>query len=440
MTWLGSNRSATGKWPLLLALALATIGLAAPPAHAQTGALDLADPGDTAWVLGAGILALLSSLPGFSLFAGGRAHGRHHATTIYQGISVALLAALLWALVGYTSAFGAVAGGWLGAGNAWMLTKLGNVRAGTSVPESAFVLFQLSSAMLAPTFLVAAVVGRARTGWLLAFTGFWSLVVYAPVAHWIWGQGWLASSFGTLDWSGGIVLNTTAGISAFILAIIFGRRGPKGPPPPPFAQVIALLGACLFLVGRLATSGAAAMTANDDAAAAILATLLAAAAGAMAWQLFNRLRHCPCGPLPLARGLLSGLAAIAPCAGYVSPGGAILIGLAGAIVCRSASKVLRARAGFDDSSDIFAIFGLGGIVGSLLLAVFLAPSLGGIGFAPGMTMMGQLLAQGTGVAVAAIWAALASLMLATMVSMLVPMRVTEDHAHNGLDTTLDQIK
>ncbi|MBT0669712.1 ammonium transporter [Novosphingobium profundi] len=399
---------------------------------AQDGAYDMANGGDTAWLLAATCLALFTSLPGFALFASGQTPGRSQATVLFQCIEVALLGVLSWTLVGYTLAFGSVSGGILGSGNAWMLANLANIRAGTQIPESAYALFQMIGATLAPTLVAGALAGRVRTRWLLAFTGLWSLVVYAPMAHWIWGGGWLAASFGTFDWNGGIVLATTCGTSAVTLALIVGPR--RQTAIAPLGQVLTVLGAFLFMVGRVASAGAGAMTANDDAAAAMLSTLLAGATGALVWSALTQWRSATAGALSLARGTLAGLAAVATSAGYVSPGGATVVALLGTIAGHQVACLLHRSARIHDAGLVIAIFAGAGISGSLLAVPFLSPALGGTGFDPHFAFASPFLAQGFGVLVAAAWSMIASLVLATMVSVALPMRVSQDREANGLDT------
>ena len=423
--WLHRGLMAASLLPAFIAV----------PALAQDGAIDVTDAGDTAWVLAAAILSLLASLPGLALVICAHARGRNHATALYQSITVALLIALLWIATGYTLAFGVVSGGWLGGGNAWMLLDLGNVRSGSAIAESAFVLLQLPPAILASMLITGALIGRINTAWLLIFTGLWSLVVYAPAAHWILGGGWLATSVGTLDWNGGIVTQITAAVTALVLARQLGPRQQDNATPVPLGPVIAMLGAVLFLLGQAAANGGGALAANDDAAAAMLSTLAAAAGGTMAWLVLCRIARQQAGPLALTRGLLAGLATVAPAAGFVSPGAALLLGALGGVCGRFVAQLIRTRTSIDDSTDIFALFGVTGIAGALLLGIFIAPVMGGTGFGHAQTLVGQLVAQAVGVAVCALWALVSTVILATMVSIVVPMRVSQDRELKGLDVS-----
>jgi len=264
----------------------------------------------------------------------------------------------------------------------------------------------------------------------------WSLVVYAPVAHWIWGGGWLSSAFGTLDFAGGIVVHTTAGVSALVVALLLGKR--QGFPKTlmlPHSPSLTMAGAALLWVGWFGFNGGSSLTANDDAASAIINTHAAASAAALVWLLIERLTVGKPTSVGFATGAIAGLATVTPAAGFISPGAAILFGAVGASVCYPMIQLIKQKLEIDDSLDVFAVHGVGGIAGSLLLAVFLAPAVGGTGYAEGMTMLSQLGGQAIGIGVVAIWSAVASALVALGVSLVIPMRVSEDEEREGLDIT-----
>jgi len=405
-------------------------------AFAQAGRTDVANSGDTAWLLTSSALVLLMAMPGLSLFYGGLVRAKNFLSVLVQCGAIAAVASVLWIGVGYTLAFGEVSNGWLGGGNAWMLIQLGNVREATAVPESAFVLFQMTFAAITPALMAGAWVDRARFGWVVTFCALWSLVVYAPIAHWIWGGGWLASGMGTLDWAGGIVIHTSAGVSALVIAIMLGRR--NGFPQTlmlPHSPSLTMAGAALLWVGWFGFNGGSALSANDDAAAAIIATHAAAATAAMVWLLVERFTVGKPTSIGFATGAIAGLATVTPAAGFISPGAAILFGAAGAVVCYFAIQLVKQKLEIDDSLDVFAVHGVGGILGSLLLGVFLSDGLGGVGYSEGMNMGAQLTAQFAGVGVTIIWSIIASVILAVMASVVFPMRVSEDAEREGLDIT-----
>ena len=419
------------------ACSLAALALAVPTvAAAQEGAIDAADTGDTAWILISSALVLMMAMPGLTLFYGGLVRAKNFLAVLVQCGAIAAVASLLWILCGYTLAFGDVRGGWIGGGNAWMMIDLGNVRDGYRIPESAFALFQMTFAAITPALMAGAWVDRARFGWVIGFCALWSLVVYAPVAHWLWGGGWLSSAFGTLDFAGGIVVHTTAGVSALLVALLLGKR--QGFPKTlmlPHSPSLTMAGAALLWVGWFGFNGGSALTANDDAASAIINTHAAAAAAALVWLLIERLTVGKPTSVGFATGAIAGLATVTPAAGFVSPGAAILFGAVGASVCYPTIQLIKQKLEIDDSLDVFAVHGVGGIAGSLLLAVFLAPAIGGTGYAEGMTMLSQLGGQVVGIGVVAIWSAVGSALIALGVSLVIPMRVSEDEEREGLDIT-----
>lgn len=420
-----------------MGLGLAAAAMLTPTlALAQELTDDVADSGDTAWILISAALVLLMAMPGLTLFYGGLVRAKNFLSVLVQVGAIAAVASLLWVVCGYTIAFGQVTNGWLGAGNAWMLIDLGNVREGTSVPESAYALFQLTFAAITPALMAGAWVDRARFGWVLGFTALWGLVVYAPVAHWIWGGGWLASAMGTLDFAGGIVVHTTAGVSALVAAMLLGKR--QGFPRTlmlPHSPSLTMVGAGLLWMGWFGFNGGSALAANDGAASAIIATHTAACMAAMTWLAIERFTVGKPTSVGFATGAVAGLATVTPAAGFISPGAAIVFGLLAALVCYPMIQIIKQRLKIDDSLDVFAVHGMGGITGSLLLAVFLSPSLGGTGYAEGKTMLSQFAAQAVGVGAVAIWSIVASLLIALLVSLVFPMRVGEDAEREGLDLT-----
>lgn len=422
----------------LLAFGLAFAGALLPVAARAQGVEvtveDVADTGDTAWILISSALVLMMTMPGLTLFYGGLVRAKNFLSVLVQVGAIAAAASLLWIVCGYTLAFGNVTNGWFGAGNAWMLIDLGNVRAGTAIPESAFAMFQLTFAAITPALMAGAWVDRARFGWVVAFCAAWSLLVYAPVAHWVWGGGWLATAMGTLDFAGGIVVHTTAGVSALVAAMLLGKR--QGFPKTlmlPHSPSLTVAGAALLWVGWFGFNGGSALAANDDAASAIINTHAAAAVAALTWLLIEKLSVGKPTSVGFATGAIAGLATVTPAAGFISPGAAMLFGVLAALACYPMIQIIKQRLGVDDSLDVFAVHGVGGIIGSLLLGVFLSADLGGTGYADGTTMASQVAAQFVGVGVVAIWSAVVSAVIAVLISLVLPMRVSEDEEREGLD-------
>lgn len=421
---------------MLRKIAAATALLAMPTmALAQDGIPAAGDSGDTAWILAATALVLLMALPGLGLFYGGLVRAKNFLSVMLQVAAVVGIASILWVMVGYTLAFGETTGGWIGNGRAWMLIDLGDVRAGTTIPESTFSMFQLTFAAITPALMVGAWVDRARFGWVIAFTAIWGLLVYAPVAHWVWGGGWLGER-GVLDFAGGIVVHTTAGVSALVVALLLGRR--QGFPSGallPHAPGMTMLGAMLLWVGWFGFNGGSALTATDDASMAIINTHVAAATAALLWILIERLKFGKSTTVGFATGAIAGLATVTPAAGFINPGAAILLGAAAAVVCYAAIVLVKNRMKIDDSLDVFAVHGVGGMLGSILLGVFLSADLGGTGYDGDTTMLGMVGVQTLAVVAVAIFSAIVTAIIAIGVSLFMPMRVSEDEEVQGLDTT-----
>ncbi len=403
-------------------------------ALAQDGEVNLVDSGDMAWILISSALVLLMTMPGLSLFYGGLVRAKNFLSVLLQCGAVAAVASILWILVGYTLAFGDVSNGWIGGMDALMLANLDEVGGGPAISENTFALFQMTFAAITPALMVGAWVDRARFGWVVGFCALWGLIVYAPVAHWVWGGGWMSSEFGTLDFAGGIVVHTTAGISALVAAIMVGKR--QGFPRTlmlPHSPSLTMAGAALLWVGWFGFNGGSALAASGDAASAIINTHAAAATAALVWILIEYFMVGKPTSVGFATGAIAGLATVTPAAGFIAPGAAILFGALAAVICYAAIQLVKQKLEIDDSLDVFAVHGVGGMTGSLLLAVFLSDSLGGAGYAEGMTMSGQFVAQLVGVGVTLVWSAIGSVVIALVVSALFRMRVSEDTEREGLD-------
>ena len=415
---------------LAQSLAAAGLALIATPAWAQPEIVS--DSGDTAWVLTASALVLLMTLPGLALFYGGLVRAKNVLSVIMQCFIITCIVSLLWAICGYSMVFSA-GNAWIGGlGNA-MLSGLGELREGTTIPESAFALYQMTFAIITPALVIGAFVERIRFGWVIGFTVLWTLFVYIPVAHWIWGNGWLAE-LGTLDFAGGIVVHTTAGMSALLLAKMLGpRKGFNRALLPPHSPALTMTGAGLLWVGWFGFNGGSALSAGDDAAAAILNTHLAACAAAIAWLFVERARIGKATSIGIVTGAVAGLATVTPAAGFIGPVGAMVLGAIGGIVCFYAVLLVKQALRIDDSLDVFAVHGVGGMLGALLMPIFILPILGGPGFTEAKSLAGQLLAQLIGVGAVAIWTLLATLLIGFILSYVVPMRIDEESEHDGLD-------
>ncbi len=408
---------------------LALLALSASPALAAS-----LETGSTAWVLTASALVLFMTLPGLALFYGGLVHARNVLSVLMQCFTICCIASTLWAICGYSLVFDGD-GAFLGTLNKAFLAGLDPVRSGTVLPETVFALFQMTFAVITPALIIGAIPERVTFPFVALFSGLWLLLVYVPVAHWIWGGGWLAG-LGTLDFAGGIVVHTTAGVSALVLAILIGRR--RGFPAtltPPHSPGLTMMGAGMLRVGWFGFNGGSALTADTAAGNAILVTHLSASAGAMAWTAAEWIKIRKPTSIGIVTGCIAGLATITPAAGYVSPAAGLLIGTAGGLVCFFVTLYVKHRLVIDESLDVFAVHGVGGILGSLLLAVFLLPGLGGIGLAEGKTVVSQLGVQALAVGVTALWSALLTVGLVRLIGLVTPLRVDQEAEHDGLDLT-----
>ncbi len=402
------------------------------PAFAQAPVASLPDSGDTGWILASAALVLLMTLPGLGLFYGGLVRAKNVLSVLLQIGAVAAVASLLWIVAGYSLAFGSVTNGWLGSG-ALMLGGLRDVRDGLTIPENAFAMFQMTFAAITPALMVGGWVDRARFSWVIGFCAVWGLVVYAPVAHWVWGSGWLAEA-GTLDFAGGIVVHTTAGVSALVIALLLGKRqGFPGPALLPHAPGLTMVGAMLLWVGWFGFNGGSALSAGAGGASAIINTHAAASTAALVWLAIERITFGKPTTVGFATGAIAGLATVTPAAGFVSPGSAIVLGALAAVVCYFAIQLIKNRLKIDDSLDIFAVHGVGGMLGSLLLAVLISPAFGGAGYAEGMAMGSMLGAQALAVTAVLAWSAVATAGIALAVSLVLPMRIGEEEERQGLD-------
>jgi ammonium transporter, Amt family len=420
----------------------ATAGLLAFPGIAYAQPEIVSDSGDTAWVLTASALVLMMTLPGLGLFYGGLVRAKNVLSVVMHTFVIACTVSLLWAVIGYSLVFSVdprtgVPNPVIGYVGNLMLSNLADLRDGYTIPESTFALFQMTFAIITPALVIGAFVERVRFGWVVAFSTLWTLFVYIPVAHWMWGGGWLAgSSVGALDFAGGIVVHTTAGIAALVVAKMLGdRKGFNKSLLPPHSPALTMVGAGLLWVGWYGFNGGSALAASDDASTAILNTHLAACAAALTWIAIERIKIGKSTSVGIVTGAVAGLATITPAAGYVGPAGAMIMGLLGGTICFFAVQQVKQRFKIDDSLDVFAVHGVGGILGSLIMPVFFTSLLGGGGLGDGISLGKQLVAQGVAVVTVIVWTAIVTLICGWIVTMIIPMRVNEEAEHDGLDLT-----
>ena len=390
------------------------------------------DSGHTAWLLTATALVLFMTMPGLALFYGGLVRARNVISVMAQCAGIACMASLLWVAGLYSLAFKG-SGAWIGNLDAAFLRGITpeSIAPGTHLPEALFVMFQMTFAIITPGLYVGAVVERMKFGAIMLFSALWLIVVYAPVTHWVWGGGWL-QQMGVKDLAGGIVVHTTAGVSALVLAILLGkRRGFPEHPHQPHNPGMVFVGAAMLWVGWFGFNAGSQLTAGGAAGMTMLVTHLSASAAALVWCLLERIRNGKAGLIGLVTGLVAGLATITPASGEVGPLGAILIGSVASLVCYFAVSLIRERLKIDDSLDVFAVHGVGGIFGTLLLAFFGQRALGGMGTVK--TIGTQLAIQATGVGVTIVWSVLASVAIALLVKATIGLRVSEEQEYDGMD-------
>ena len=388
--------------------------------------------GDSAWILTSTALVLMMTLPGLAMFYAGLARAKNVVSVIAQCFAIAGVASLLWVGVAYSLAFdgeGKLIGGF---GKIFMRGVAPDSEFG-GLPESIFAAFQMTFAIITPALIVGAYIERMRFAAVLLFSGLWVLVVYAPVTHWIWGGGWLAE-MGVLDFAGGIVVHTTAGVSALVVAVRLGaRRGFGESAAPPHNITMTGIGAAMLWVGWFGFNGGSALAANGSAGLAILATHTAAAAGALVWAFMEWRNLGKSSLVAVVTGMVAGLATVTPAAGFIGVGGGLFLGVVGGAVCYWAVPLVRRRLHIDDSLDVFAVHGVGGILGSLLLAVLALPQLGGLGLE--REVLAQFGVQAVAVIAVALWSVVASLAILFVVSKVTDLRAAKVEEVEGLDLT-----
>jgi ammonium transporter, Amt family len=399
----------------ILRLAIAAlVGTLASAAHAQP--IVVADSGDNGWMLAASALVFIAAVPGLALF---HMRTRSSQVGLAQVASIAILT-LLFTIIGYSLAFSDGTGLLGGTGNV-MLAGLADVQPDTTISGSIYALFELTISAFAVAILVASIAERTRIGWLLAFTTLWIMLVYVPVAHWVWGGGWIAA-LGALDYSGGIVVQTTAGVSSLVIAILVGRdRGSAMSEEGSLAAV----GAILMWVGWLAVIGGSGFAATGDAADAMLNAQLATSAAVVVGLIIERIRTGSITANGAVAAAIAGLAAVSAGAGFIGPAGAILVGVIGAFgawLAMASSRLLNLGL----APSAFIAHGGGAILGATLFPVFILPAFGGPGLDEGISLGGQLATQGVAVVAVALWAAVATGIAALMTSMVLPMVDRDD--------------
>lgn len=375
---------------------------------------------DTAWIIVATALVLMMTLPGLALFYGGLVRARNVLSIFMQCFSIAALMSVIWLLGGYSIAFGTANGFWGGLAKVGLMGVTPDSLWGT-IPEILFFAFQMTFAIITPALFLGAFVERVNYAFVMAFSALWLVLVYAPVTHWIWGGGMMADggifgATGTKDFAGGIVVHETAALAALLLAIMIGPRRHRTTPPHNPGMVA--MGAGLLWVGWFGFNGGSQLAADGGAAMALTVTHISAAAASLSWAFWERVKFGRSSLVGLVTGTIAGLASITPISGYASPLEALLIGLIAGIMCQEAVILVREKIRIDDTLDVFAVHGVGGIFGTIMIAVF--------GYGTFTAQLGAL-------AIVGAYTLALTFALAKLVALVFPMRVDKEAETNGLD-------
>jgi len=390
------------------------------------------DTGDSAWIMTATALVLFMTLPGLALFYAGLVQSKNVVSVLMHHFALACLLSVTWVVAGYSIAFSGD-GAWFGDLGRMMMTNITTDAVNGTIPESVFATFQMTFAIITPALIIGAYVERMNFAAVLIVSALWLLVVYAPVTHWVWGGGFMAA-WGMMDFAGGIVVHTTAGTAALVIAIVLGRRVnfPQSVLPP-HSPVLTMIGASMLWIGWFGFNGGSALGAGQSAGMAILVTHIAASVGALSWMVIEWMRFGRPSLVGIVTGMVAGLATVTPASGYIGVPGGLILGLAGGVICYYAVDIIRGKLKIDDSLDVFAVHGVGGIVGSLLVAFLATETFSGLGLAEGVSAMEQFIVQLKGVVITAIWTAIATYAILKLTGFVVPLRVNKDVEVEGLD-------
>jgi Amt family ammonium transporter len=414
----------------------ATIALFLIPSFASAQEINGAN---TAWILTSTALVLFMTLPGLSLFYAGLVRTKNVLSVLMQCFAIAVTISILWLVVGYSIAFGPSESAYWGGLGRMFFNGVDINSVSGDIPETVFASFQMTFAIITPALIVGAFVERIKFSSMLLFSSLWTLVVYFPVANWVWGGGWLGS-MGLIDFAGGTVVHVTAGVGALVTALVIGPRKEFGKTSTmPHNLTMSFTGAAMLWVGWFGFNAGSALAADGAAGMAMFVTHISAATGALSWMLIEWIKFGKPSGLGAITGMVAGLATITPASGSVGPAGALLVGLAGGVVCYYATTFLKQNLKIDDSLDVFPVHGVGGIVGTFLAGILVSSNLGifsGNGLAEGMTIGSQVSVQVVGIVATAIYTALITFVLLKIVSFMTSgLRVTDEQEQVGCDIT-----
>jgi Amt family ammonium transporter len=415
----------------------AALGLLLFPLFAlsQDVAPPAADSGDSAWLITATALVLFMTLPGLALFYAGLVRTKNVLSVFMQCFAITCVVSVTWLALGYSLTFGdgGSAQAWIGNLDKAFLAGVTRESVTGTIPETVFFMFQMTFAVITPALVIGGFAERMRFSAVLLFSVFWLLLVYVPVAHWVWGGGWLAK-LGVMDFAGGIVVHVSAGVAALVCALVLGpRRGFPQTAMAPHSLPLAVTGAGMLWVGWFGFNAGSALAANGSAGMAMITTHMGASAGALAWMIAEWTRYGKPSMLGVVTGMVAGLGTITPASGFVGPMGAVAIGLAAGTICFFATQFLKRKLEVDDSLDVSPVHGVGGVLGTLLTGVFAAVALGGTGFPVQKTLGAQVGIQALGVVACAAWCAIVTWVILKVLKAVVGLRVGDEKETEGLD-------
>jgi len=432
-----SRRKAFSSLPVRSIAAVAASPTTAAFAETAASAPKI-DAGDTAWMIAATALVLMMSIPGLACFYAGMVRKKNVLATMAQTFAAVALGSLVWVVIGYSLVF-AGEGPWIGSLERFFLAGMAMDAihsAAKTIPESVFVIYQLTFAVITIALVAGSVADRMRFSAFLWFVALWLLLVYVPVAHWVWGGGFLQTA-GVLDFAGGLVVHLNCGIAGLVACYVVGaRRGYGSENLAPFDLSLAVIGCGLLWVGWLGFNGGSALAAGPRAGYAITATHLAASAGVVSWMALEWLERGKPSVLGMISGAIAGLGTITPCSGFVLPWHGVVIGLIAGAICYWGCTKLKQKFGYDDSLDVFGVHGIGGLTGTILCGIFTVPA---VGEAAGLLYggnPGQIMVQIYGVVVVTLWSGVLTYVIMKLINLFTPLRVREEEERTGLDLSL----
>ncbi|MBT5292582.1 MAG: ammonium transporter [Cellvibrionales bacterium] len=409
-------------------------GIAALLLSVAASAQDELSGANTSWIMTSTALVLFMTLPGLALFYAGLVRSKNVLSVLMQCFSIACVASVVWFVAGYSLAF-SEGNNFIGDLSNMFLANVTEDSMSGDIPESVFLMFQMTFAIITPALVIGGFAERIKFSAVMLFTVFWLLAVYAPVCHWVWGGGWLGDK-GALDFAGGIVVHITAGVAALVAALMVGpRSGFPSMPMPPHNLTLSVAGAGMLWVGWFGFNGGSALGANGDAGMAILVTHLSAACGAATWSIIEWVKYGKPSVLGIITGMVAGLGTITPASGFVGPAGAMVIGISAGVICFYATLYMKQKLKIDDSLDVMPVHGVGGILGTLAVAVFASSELGLFsGQGLDNSISDQLLIQSTGVVATIAYTAVVTYIIFKVIGLLTGgIRVDEDQEAEGLD-------